>query len=163
LFCLLRPKSKMENRYLFAKNFARCLVPFCKMIGQNPKFFGWNGELNTPIIATSEYPSFWIELLRFNQNMTSLVIKKKYDITCCLITHAWQKFPPFYFSVCVCVCVCFGTSSTLVYWNSHILLTSSQLMGCLSSSHGICKLHLFMINTFIGWSFFDLLYLLLKF
>jgi hypothetical protein len=40
LFGLLRPKSKMENRYLFAKNFVWCLVPFYKMIDQNPKFFG---------------------------------------------------------------------------------------------------------------------------
>jgi len=47
-FGLLRPKSKMENNYLFAKNFAWCLVPFCKMIDQNPKFFGKKGELNTP-------------------------------------------------------------------------------------------------------------------
>jgi hypothetical protein len=39
-FGLLRPKSKMENGYLFAKKFAWCLVPFCKMMGQNPKFFG---------------------------------------------------------------------------------------------------------------------------
>jgi hypothetical protein len=39
-FCRLRIKSKMENGYLFAKNFAWCLVPFCKMKGQNLKFFG---------------------------------------------------------------------------------------------------------------------------
>jgi hypothetical protein len=39
-FGLLRPKSKMENEYLFAKNFAWYLVPFCKMMGQNPKIFG---------------------------------------------------------------------------------------------------------------------------
>jgi hypothetical protein len=45
---LLRPKSKMENGYLFVKNFAWCLVPFCKMVGQNPKFFEGNGKLNTP-------------------------------------------------------------------------------------------------------------------
>jgi hypothetical protein len=38
-FCLLRPKSKMEDAYFFAKNFAWCLVPFCKMMGQNLKFF----------------------------------------------------------------------------------------------------------------------------
>jgi hypothetical protein len=36
-FGLLRPKSKMENGYLFAINFAWCLVPFCKMMGQNSK------------------------------------------------------------------------------------------------------------------------------
>jgi hypothetical protein len=98
----LRPKSKMENRYLFAKNFARCLVPFCKMIGQNPKFFGWNGELNTPIIATSEYPSFWIELLRFNQNMTSLVIKKMTSLVAWSRMHDKNSHPStlvFYFSV----------------------------------------------------------------
>jgi hypothetical protein len=29
-FGLLRPKSKMENNYLFAKKFAWCLVPFAK-------------------------------------------------------------------------------------------------------------------------------------
>jgi hypothetical protein len=39
LFGLLRPKYKIENEYLFAKNFAWCLVPFCKMMGQNPNFF----------------------------------------------------------------------------------------------------------------------------
>jgi hypothetical protein len=39
-FGLLRPKSKMKNGYVFAKKFAWCLVPFCKMMGQNPKFFG---------------------------------------------------------------------------------------------------------------------------
>jgi len=38
-FSLLRPKSKMENNYLFTKNFAWCLVPFYKMMDQNPKFF----------------------------------------------------------------------------------------------------------------------------
>jgi hypothetical protein len=32
--------SKIENVYLFAKNFAWCLVPFYKMMGQNPKSFG---------------------------------------------------------------------------------------------------------------------------
>jgi hypothetical protein len=49
-FCLLRSKSKMENEYLFVKNFACCLVPFCKIIGQNPKFFRWNREPNTPLL-----------------------------------------------------------------------------------------------------------------
>jgi hypothetical protein len=34
----LRPKSKMKNEYLFAKNFAWCLVPFYKMVDQNPNF-----------------------------------------------------------------------------------------------------------------------------
>jgi hypothetical protein len=29
----------MENEYLFAKNFALCLVLFYKIMGQNPKFF----------------------------------------------------------------------------------------------------------------------------
>jgi hypothetical protein len=38
-FCLLRPKFKIENKYLFAKIFAWCLVPFCKMMSQKPKFF----------------------------------------------------------------------------------------------------------------------------
>jgi hypothetical protein len=38
-FCLLRPKSKMENGYLFVKNFVWCLVPFYKMMGQNTIFF----------------------------------------------------------------------------------------------------------------------------
>jgi len=31
-FGLLLSKSKMENNYLFTKNFAWCLVPFCKMM-----------------------------------------------------------------------------------------------------------------------------------
>jgi 3-methyladenine DNA glycosylase Tag len=39
-------KSKMENNHLFAKFFV--LVPFCKMMNQNPKFFGTGGKLNTP-------------------------------------------------------------------------------------------------------------------
>jgi hypothetical protein len=39
-FGILRPKSKMENEYLFAKNFTWCLVLFCKMMDQNPKIFG---------------------------------------------------------------------------------------------------------------------------
>jgi hypothetical protein len=39
-FYLLRPKSKIENGYIFAKNFAWCLVLFCKMIEQNLKIFG---------------------------------------------------------------------------------------------------------------------------
>jgi len=47
-FGLLRPKSKMENNYFFAKKFAWCLVSFCKMMNQNPIFFGIEGELNTP-------------------------------------------------------------------------------------------------------------------
>jgi hypothetical protein len=38
-FVLLRSKSKMENGYFFTKNFAWCLVPFYRMMGQNPKFF----------------------------------------------------------------------------------------------------------------------------
>jgi hypothetical protein len=38
-FGLFRPKFKMENGYLFAKNFAWCLVLFYKMMGQNPKKF----------------------------------------------------------------------------------------------------------------------------
>jgi hypothetical protein len=38
-FGLLKPKSKIENEYLFAKKFAWCLVPFCKMVGQNSIFF----------------------------------------------------------------------------------------------------------------------------
>jgi hypothetical protein len=45
-------EAKIQNGewiFFLAKNFARCLVSFCKMIGQNPKFFGWNGELNTPL------------------------------------------------------------------------------------------------------------------
>jgi hypothetical protein len=33
-------EAKMENGYLFAKNFAWCLVSFYKMMGQNPKIFG---------------------------------------------------------------------------------------------------------------------------
>jgi hypothetical protein len=45
-FCLLRPKSKIENSYLFAKNFAWCLVPL--MMDQNLEFFGMKGEVNTP-------------------------------------------------------------------------------------------------------------------
>jgi len=44
----------MENNYVFAKNFAWCLVPFCKMMNQNPKFFGKKLELNTPKIALVE-------------------------------------------------------------------------------------------------------------
>jgi hypothetical protein len=36
-FFLSRPKSKIEDGYLFAKNFALCLVPFYKMIDQNQK------------------------------------------------------------------------------------------------------------------------------
>jgi hypothetical protein len=32
-FGLLRPKSKMKNEYFFAKNFAWCLVLFCKIVG----------------------------------------------------------------------------------------------------------------------------------
>ena len=31
-FDLLRPKSEMENNYLFVKKFAWCLVSFYKMI-----------------------------------------------------------------------------------------------------------------------------------
>jgi hypothetical protein len=50
-FGLLRPKSKMENNHRFAKIFAWCLVPFCKMMDQNPKFFGKKGELNIPLIG----------------------------------------------------------------------------------------------------------------
>jgi hypothetical protein len=38
-FFLLRSKFKMENGYLFAKNFAWGLVPFYKMMSQNLKFF----------------------------------------------------------------------------------------------------------------------------
>jgi hypothetical protein len=34
----------MKNEYLFAKNFAWCLVPFYKMMGQNPKFLGEMGN-----------------------------------------------------------------------------------------------------------------------
>jgi hypothetical protein len=47
-FGFLRQKSKIKNGYLFAKNFAWCLVLFCKMMNQNLIFFRWNGELNTP-------------------------------------------------------------------------------------------------------------------
>jgi hypothetical protein len=39
-FGLLRPKFKIENEYIFAKNFAWCLVPFCKMMGQTQNFLG---------------------------------------------------------------------------------------------------------------------------
>jgi hypothetical protein len=54
-FCLLRPKSKIENGYLFTKNFARCLVSFCKMMSQNLKFFRWNGKVNTPLVGARFY------------------------------------------------------------------------------------------------------------
>jgi hypothetical protein len=43
-FGLLRPKSKMENNHLFAKVFAWCLVPLCKMMDQNPFFFEIEGN-----------------------------------------------------------------------------------------------------------------------
>jgi hypothetical protein len=36
--------SSMENGYLFAKNFAWCLVPFCKIMGQNLFFLGEMGN-----------------------------------------------------------------------------------------------------------------------
>ena len=49
-FGLKSPKSKMEKNHLFAKNFAWCLVPLCKMMNQNPKISGIEGELNTPLI-----------------------------------------------------------------------------------------------------------------
>jgi hypothetical protein len=48
IFWHLEAKIKMENSHLFAKNFAWCLVSLCKMMDQNPKFFGIKGELNTP-------------------------------------------------------------------------------------------------------------------
>jgi hypothetical protein len=38
-FGLFMPKSKMENGYFVAKNFVWCVVLFCKIIGQNLKFF----------------------------------------------------------------------------------------------------------------------------
>jgi len=37
-FSFLRPKSKIENNYLFTKTFALCLVPSYKMMNQNLKF-----------------------------------------------------------------------------------------------------------------------------
>jgi hypothetical protein len=43
-FGLLRPKSKIKNNRFFAKNFAWCLVAFCKMMDQNPKSFGKKGN-----------------------------------------------------------------------------------------------------------------------
>jgi hypothetical protein len=41
-FFFLPLEAKIQNGEWipFAKNFAWCLVPFCKMMGQNPKFFG---------------------------------------------------------------------------------------------------------------------------
>jgi len=39
-------EAKIQN----AKNFGWCLVPFCRMVGQNSKFFGPNEELNRPIV-----------------------------------------------------------------------------------------------------------------
>jgi hypothetical protein len=38
-FSFRRPKSKIENGYLFTKNFAWCLVPFYKNDGLKHKFF----------------------------------------------------------------------------------------------------------------------------
>jgi hypothetical protein len=38
-FRLLKPKSRMQNSNYFAKNFGWCLVPFCRMVGQNSNFF----------------------------------------------------------------------------------------------------------------------------
>jgi len=38
-FGLLRPKSKIENNYLFTKKFAWCLILFYKMMVQNSNFF----------------------------------------------------------------------------------------------------------------------------
>jgi hypothetical protein len=58
------PKSKMENGYFVAKNFVWCVVLFCKIIGQNLKFFRWNEKLNTPIVSDDisatplHYPTF---------------------------------------------------------------------------------------------------------
>jgi hypothetical protein len=39
-FLPLEAKIQNGEWIPFAKNFAWCLVPFCKMMGQNPKFFG---------------------------------------------------------------------------------------------------------------------------
>jgi hypothetical protein len=40
----------MENNHLFAKKFAWCLVPFCKIIKQNPKVFGIEREQNPKVL-----------------------------------------------------------------------------------------------------------------
>jgi hypothetical protein len=46
----LRPKSKIENGNLFAKNFAWYLVSFCKMMDQNPNFFWVKWETKHTLI-----------------------------------------------------------------------------------------------------------------
>jgi hypothetical protein len=62
-FSLLRPKSKIENGYFFAKNFTRCLgcVYFTKKIlGFGPLFYKM--KLNTMQIFWQKgiHSSFWI-------------------------------------------------------------------------------------------------------
>jgi len=80
-------------------------------------------DLRAPIIL------YWTVIIRFNQNITSLVA-----LSCLMHVHDKNSHP-----------------STLVSWNSHMLLNSSQLMGCLSSSRGISSIYS-LIFYICSWS-----------